>query len=701
MKIIEKMLFISICMVSLLLVFTNSQRARADNPNGLEYSSENGIENEPPTSDEGEAGSIQQSVDTDQVDGTVYYSKGWDISPDVKEEAVKNWVNKELEPCFQLNGQKLGGSIGDKIQKEITIPETMSLKEYEGEDRWNGQWYIYFGPNYWVKDGYINVSDLNFSISDSKGKEAKDIKVSISGDPGSKNRVLTIERTSLNLTTDTDYYVSISYNFSTKGAMINQYGFLTGKANTIEVSGVGTPITIPVTTVLMKMSAEANPQTVELGYDFVSSQIGRYNHFVKNVKIGNMLIDSSSYTTQPISSARVDIIGDFETKIKVGYLGVLPEDITVPTKVIWGNSIVFGSDATKNSGRVGAAFHLDKTETPSIYAASGVGADSEPLDQSYTNNKYFSIDVFNRNYTTNMTDTLQGKNHLEVKGSDAKVPSLVKWGTNRKVAVNYGDIVRAWHVDPNKNELYENEHPKKYNKGKQAVYYEITKEGFRPLRFNQLEPKVISIPINSENSYIDKRIEDVLITNTDNVRVIGFIKYPDTSSSGQKQAEIAVEERLSNGDYVHYSYLVLINVEPGTLDLKVPKELGFNDVTLSGNKQSVTRKDISPALVVTDKRGSKKGNWVVTAKLKQTGNGIGSYLIYREKGQADVYLKNGAIPIYICDSINSVSPLNINITEKWNEHSGILLEIPNKAPLKPQNYEETIIWNLTEGPEGS
>ena len=702
MKIIEKVLFVVACTVSLLLVFTNSQRAIADNPNGLEYSSENGMENEGPTSDEGEAGSMQHSAGTDQVDSIVYYSRGWDISPDVKEEAVRNWVNKELEPYFQLNGQQLGGSIGDKVHKEITIPERMYLKAYEGEDRWNGQWYINLGSHWnWVKDGFIDVSNFTFSILKSNGSEAKDIKISISGEPASKKRLLTIERTALNMTTDTTYIANISYNFAAKGWMCNDYGALSGRYNTIEVTGAGTPIRVPVTTVQMGVSAEANPQTVELGYDFLNSQIGSYNHFVKNVKIGNTFIDSSSYTTQPISSARVDIIGDFETIMKVSYPGVLSQDVVVPTKVVWGNSIIFGSADTKNSGRVGAAFHLDKSETPSIYAASGAGADSEALDQSYTNNKYFSIDLFNRAYNINMTDTLQGEHHLEVKGSDAKVPSLVKWGTNRKVAVNYGDIVRAWHVDPSKNELYENEQLKKYNKGMQAVYYEITKEGFKPLGFNQLEPKVISIPINSENSYIDNRIEDILMTNTDDVRVVGFTKYPDTSISGQKHAEIAVQERLSNGNYINYSYSVLIIVDPGALDLKVPVKLEFDEVTLTGSKQIITRKDMSPEVIVKDNRGGKKGNWTVTAKLKQTGKGISPYLIYRESGQADIYLKNGAVPIYNCGSVNTTSPLNVTITEKWREYSGILLEIPGKVPLKPQNYEETIIWNLTEGPEGS
>lgn len=462
-------------------------------------------------------------------------------------------------------------------------------------------------------------------------------------------------------------------------------------------------ISVPVTVIDNKITAEPIPQTKNLGTDMDTVD---YSSFVKDVKLGSQSLSPDKYGVTPQNKISTQTIGIKNNTVRVSLKSDASKyiDLEVPVNVMWGQSIVFGSYDYGGNGRTSASFSLFTGTSPSIVASEGVGDDNKAIHSVFPTQTYYKFDWFNLSNLNNLMldDNTIGNASLVANGGELKQDKLKEWGTNQRQAVNYGDIVRAWQKETNKNWLYVNEVKQTFNEGKQAVYYEITTAGYKGLHFNQLASKTSSIPIYTTNGYLDTHISEYIdLKGNSNIRIKGFTQYPNTKVSGTQIGKITIEETLTTGKKIQYNYNVPFTVTPGSLNFSVPGELAFSDFTKSRNEQIVKRKsETSPGLVVKDSRGSNsQGNWSIAAKVKNSTDVMAPYLIYRNKNGIDSYLNNAQVMIYSQEKqVNAEKPLEIDISSGWENTSGILLKVPSKNNFSSGAYTTTISWNLVEGP---
>lgn len=453
----------------------------------------------------------------------------------------------------------------------------------------------------------------------------------------------------------------------------------------------------------LKILANPKNQTLNLGSEF--SKTSPYD-LVTNVTVGNQPLTKDDYTVSVQNSVSTDTVGNKIAKVLITYKKDTSKtfSLDVPVEVKWGNSVVYGSNDYGSDGRISAAFTLYTGATPTIIASQGQNDDNLEIHSSYPSQQYYTFNWFDlsNKQIFKMNESSSGDKYIKANGNDLKKDKLKEWGTAQTQVVNYGDVVRAWQTETGKNWLYENEQKKNYNDGKNSVYYEITTSGYRPLHFNQLTPKVGNIPIYSTKQYLDEHVTDYIdLKKYSNISLIGFLEYPNTTSSGEKKAKILVEEALNTGKKVQYEYEVMINVQPGSLTYTFPKTLTFKEFIKSKSEQIVQRKySGNLGLLIKDNRGSNnQGNWTLTAKASSDLKGIAPYLIYRNEKGADSYLNGMAVPVYTQDKqVSATEPLEIEVSSKWKSTDGILLKIPSKNNLASQEYSTTITWNLVEGP---
>ncbi len=630
----------------------------------------------------------------------------WSPGSGVQGEALKNWVAKETEKYMNFTGVTLGGNVGDKVTKEITFPDNFYVEKYKGENNWNGQWYVYLGKNNFISGGYMSYDNFTFANSG-------DIRCSISGNPTDKKRVLTVER--LKTSKTTNYDIVINYTFASKGAMFNDYGLLTDTYNTITPSGSGATKTIKLNAVPEqdKLTAEPVSQTTTLGSDITKLD---YSKFVTNVKLGDQLLSPDQYTVSLINNFSTVTVGDEIAKVKVTSKSDASKiiEVPVPIKVKWGNTIaISGIWVNSNNHRIVAALpYISDGKQVKLKLLPGRGAESLTLP-SYpnSNSEYFSnVSFFKIDKDVNLINDDLAIQRFNLNSSNTPIEIQNSWNTSiGELTMNVGDVIGVWHIsktgevkDRPWSYLIENEVFNDYTEYNNMTYYELTKNGYRPLHVNHLNVSNGSVPVYSNKQYMDTHVAEFLDLGIhDSVTIKGFTEYPDTTSSGDKRAKILVEETLTTGKKVQYEYEVTINVEPGSLTYTVPKTLTFKEFTKSKSEQIIERKySGSLGLLIKDNRGSNsQGNWTLTAKASSDLKGIAPYLIYRNENGNDSYLNGSAVPVYTQEKqISATEPLEVEVSSKWKSTDGILLKIPSKNNLASQEYSTTITWNLVEGP---
>lgn len=307
-----------------------------------------------------------------------------------------------------------------------------------------------------------------------------------------------------------------------------------------------------------KITAEATPQNVPLGSDSSSLIL---ENLVNNVKINGELVEKDAYTIEIVDFPSTDTNNSpTVTKVKVINKAFPSETVTVdiPTQILWGNSVVFGSYDYGGNGRTSATFTLHTFDKPIITASQGKNDDDLEIHSSFPNDLYYSFNLFDmKDKEAQLIDENQlGDKYIQANGGDPKKTKLNDWGSgvNRQQAVNYGDVVRAWQVETSKNWLYENEEMKTYNNKKQAVYYEITKKGYKPLQINFATTKKQKISIDMTDEEINNQISQSidLPAGLD----AKFIEYPSRDKAGDANGVIRVSQVLESGKKVEYDYTV-------------------------------------------------------------------------------------------------------------------------------------------------
>ncbi|MGN5996931.1 hypothetical protein ACP6MK_06915 [Enterococcus faecalis] len=139
------------------------------------------------------------------------YIESWEIGEGVDSNGLREWISGNLKSYIDsaLQGKKLGGNVGDKIEGTINFPNQMTIDGYTASNWNNGRTIILGGS-----DGYYNYQNIEFSYPES-------IKVSLTGSDTDRTRNIIIERVAVSNVEIMS--IGIDYSFSSKGTVSTNF----------------------------------------------------------------------------------------------------------------------------------------------------------------------------------------------------------------------------------------------------------------------------------------------------------------------------------------------------------------------------------------------------------------------------------------------------------------------------------------------
>ena len=345
------------------------------------------------------------------------------------------------------------------------------------------------------------------------------------------------------------------------------------------------------------------------------------------VRVNGILLPSSGPDSYEIietnldGSDVIDTVGTKYVWVRIRYTmnGTVYESeiIRFYVLVVWGDSIAFGGVQNVIASTV-AAFTLHHRGTrPSITASRGRTSSviNGVIHPSYSGQDYYNFswyDLSQKNSADLTNDSADQA--VTAKGEELRDTALSRWRTQ---TVNYGDVVRTWVAEPEKNVVTSSmtANPLFFYYGNE-VYYEITTNGYRRLDINTLTPTEQSIERGASQASLDSQVSRFLDTSgKENLRVVRFVDYPDTSNVGTTSGTIRVEETLSTGKIVSYDYTVpfvvtlklevtakpdnkvLLGTDMNTVDLRQFVDVEVNGEKLDDDKYEV---EMTSAPIATD-----------------------------------------------------------------------------------------------------
>lgn len=335
------------------------------------------------------------------------------------------------------------------------------------------------------------------------------------------------------------------------------------------------------------ISATGVSQTIVLGTDIAS--LNFYN-FVKEVKSGTYSLPAQEYTVKPINVVS-DVAGVQQAKVEVASKQnpANKVEVQVAVTVPWGSSIEV--DLVLYPGHSSYALNLQTGgSTPKLYAFYGNNTNTARrlnwLNDYAQTIEYIKTKVYTPTAAATHVQTATPVYEYGANGKSNLEYSVKNFGTNGVQEVRYGDVVSQYVLTqdplnkyPDNNRLYVNEVLTKQNKGLSTVYYEVTTNGFKPLRFNQLEVKEQSIYKNTTNQQLETNVKNYLSTGGhQNLVVKKFVTYPDTSIEGQTTGVVQVEETLTTGKKITYDYTIPFAVSKETEKPKGKAKLLILDI---------------------------------------------------------------------------------------------------------------------------
>lgn len=487
-------------------------------------------------------------------------------------------------------------------------------------------------------------------------------------------------------------------------------------------------------TVASKIEAQANPQKLPLGKK--SSELD-LKDFVKEVEASGEIIDKDKYEVTLLEQIP-DVVTEKDKPVNIPVEVRLAGDpegsgerVEVPVSVLWGSSISFGGDEV--DGRMGGgAYTLHDGKKPYISAVSGLKKSNDilPINPAFSTEYlkfgWYDLESSSSIYpiSKSIDDSQNTKPSFEISalGIDNKQSTLDKWATRD---VNYGDIVRGWSKEPEKQYQSQSEKLAPYNKTQDEIYYEVikTEKGqadYRRLQFNQVLVTEQEIQYDITKKELDtnaknylpfkKLVEDEQRT----AKVIGFKEgeYPDVSKPNDKATgTIVVEETLATSNKkIHYEVEVPFVAVDGGLSFLSADNLNFGSRKLPDKDVYFAPESKSNKVVIEDSRfRSQEANapevkgWVLKAKLESGlhyGEGTnrkdleGSSIIkYHEKN--DITLNESPQEVYT----KTIAQFGENIIE-WNNETneGYRLYVRGGTAEKEVDYKATMIYSIDDGP---
>ncbi|WP_375269716.1 bacterial Ig-like domain-containing protein [Enterococcus sp. DIV0212c] len=354
------------------------------------------------------------------------------------------------------------------------------------------------------------------------------------------------------------------------------------------------------------LTAESIEQKTILGTDTSKWDASK---LIKNVKKEeNKPADSKEYTTRIKEVADTKMVGtkNLIVEIKRTSNGKIT-DIEVPVTVKWGSTIVV--DNVPYPGNSSYALTILTGDSPRIIATYGNNSDyrSSWINDYRGNKEYLRTMIYENMNSDTVLNNQKSDYQYSMTGEGMVEDAVKNFGTSGEYPVNNGDVVGqyVYTVDnnqsyPDNNRLFKDEKVTQENNGLDTVYYEVTKTGFQPLRVNQMKMKGdISTIRHISNTDLEKDLKenpDKYFENPNkynDVKLVGFAKYPDTSKSGKQPATIRFEETLKSGKKVQYDYDIQLNVDNRWVNVTIPTKMLFFSDMKSGKKDKVISESYS------------------------------------------------------------------------------------------------------------
>lgn len=458
-----------------------------------------------------------------------------------------------------------------------------------------------------------------------------------------------------------------------------------------------------------KLTAKPSPVTTTLGTKDDEQDL--YS-FVQEVRLGDQYLTEDQYTVHLQDTLATDVTGQKKVTVQVSLNADPSKQTTVETtvNVRWGKSIAISGEWTGTDARR-IVSTLTLHPGPSISLEPGQGASSLDYSSLPTfNSTFFStISFYQADELGILNLSLTPNQQFSLKSKDTPNQIKESWASEigERMNVENGDIIQVWHGRKTGEKyerpwlyLIDNETFFDNTNGLNEVYYEVTDEGFQQVQLNNFTTNELTVPIYTNNAYFNDHIDEFI--NVEGLLNISkeFLVYPDTTSSGEKEAVIRVEQTMNSGKKIQYDYAINVNVEEGELNLSVPKFITFSEFTLQSEKQLIGRKKGTLELAIQDSRGAGvQGSYTLSLGMDDNSL-LGQYIVYKDSfnGQ-EQYLNHSSIQIFTSKlEENPNSPSENTPLHTWNTERGLFLSIPADEPLKAQTYTGTLKWTLTAGP---
>ena len=101
---------------------------------------------------------------------------------------------------------------------------------------------------------------------------------------------------------------------------------------------------------------------------------------------------------------------------------------------------------------------------------------------------------------------------IKANGNDKKQDFLNRWGASRTLSVNYGDVLKAKEAEGKIGYTQDSTYTSlnRYQQPKE-IFFEVTKNGYRPLQINQLTFKGLVVPPAVKKKRLKRKLKLLLI----------------------------------------------------------------------------------------------------------------------------------------------------------------------------------------------
>ena len=505
-----------------------------------------------------------------------------------------------------------------------------------------------------------------------------------------------------------------------------------GSANATKTINIKVNVGLDATSVL---------QTVTLGTGADYWTPARLKASIDTVTVDSTTVTDYSVTllTAPVTnriSTTVDPFVPMMVKVTDNQNPSNTVDVEVAVRVTWGNSIAIGGSNTivtspNAQSSVALSLHEDSAGKPRLVSGYGnlpKANEGTPLSSSTGNEAYYQVTRYDLSSQStgvaNATEVTSGPNAVgdvtfQGLGNNTPAQLVDTFGSNGQLAVNYGDVLRLYVKDGQRALYTNNAGPTQLLGGvpnDETVFVVVTKNGFVPLYFNQLDAKDISISsdltssqagyddsYSSINSYFSIP-NGVSGTNYTRVASAGFKTYPKLNLAVGEEATgsvyVAEPTSASSNQYLKYAYDVTFIGSGPELQIVEPlAPLSFGTQKIKSYTQELKRTDSNWGFTVLDSRLVKNG-WVIQAKMENPFQ-TGTEGNFKELKGAALQLKHSGNTLSLNDGFQTIyqkdTPSASNFIS-WSADEGFFLQVPSGAIDKDATYTSRVDMILTNAP---